>query len=137
MYERLLESIRGRILNPFRSDNLVNEDELYLYDTIDAVAVTVSGMSAIFSAMRLAIEWHRKISPTSSSVKMVVFGFPYVDTLKLLSRPELTPGGVTFFGHGNVEDLQSLRVLLQQGQVAAIFTEFPSNPLLQCPDLTE
>eukprot|EP00597_Dinobryon_sp_UTEXLB2267_P009643 CAMPEP_0170092444 /NCGR_PEP_ID=MMETSP0019_2-20121128/25810_1 /TAXON_ID=98059 /ORGANISM="Dinobryon sp., Strain UTEXLB2267" /LENGTH=404 /DNA_ID=CAMNT_0010312877 /DNA_START=243 /DNA_END=1456 /DNA_ORIENTATION=+ len=133
MYDPLLDAICKRILNP------LNSEEEQSLQSNDAVAVTVSGMSAIFSALRLALEWHGKSSLSTSPAKMVVFGFPYVDTLKLLSRPELNPGGVTFFGQGDAEDLQSLRVLLQQaqGQVAAIFTEFPTNPLLKCPDLTQ
>lgn len=42
-----------------------------------------------------------------------------------------------FFGRGDTRDLQSLERLLQtKGRVfCALFTEVPSNPLLQCPDL--
>jgi cystathionine gamma-synthase len=68
----------------------------------------------------------------------IVFGFPYLDTLKLCSRQELCPAGVEFFGCGNARDLDHLEKLLRkqpQKSYSALFTEVPSNPLLQCPDL--
>ena len=76
-----------------------------------------------------------------------MFGFPYVDTLKMMTRTELNPGGAEFLGQGELRDLERLHTLLQLhngpaapsaaagGRIAAIFTEFPSNPLLKCPDL--
>ncbi len=78
----------------------------------------------------------------------------------MMRRSELNPGGCEFLGMGDCADLAALEVLLQQGmpqplsmpqqqsssgesdtqrapnsKVAAIFTEFPSNPLMKCPDL--
>ena len=75
-----------------------------------------------------------------------MFGFPYVDTLKMMTRTELNPGGAEFLGLGELRDLQRLQTMLELhngpahseaagGRIAAIFTEFPSNPLLKCPDL--
>lgn len=80
-----------------------------------------------------------------------MFGFPYVDTLKMMTRTELNPGGAEFLGLGELRDLQHLQTMLELhngpaahshshsqaagGRIAAIFTEFPSNPLLKCPDL--
>jgi cystathionine beta-lyase/cystathionine gamma-synthase len=68
--------------------------------------------------------------------------------LQMLQRRELNPGGVEFLVHGNEEDFARLEQLLREGEfstgdpasvpgnyVAAVFTEFPSNPLLSCPDL--
>ncbi len=80
-----------------------------------------------------------------------------------MQRPELNPGGVLFLGHGDRNDLEQLEAVLMAGliiqptaiatagsfapsspsftpppvinRVVAIFTEFPCNPLLTCPDL--
>jgi cystathionine gamma-synthase len=76
----------------------------------------------------------------------IVFGFPYLDTLKLCGRPEICPDGVEFFGHGDTCDLQNLELMLQQRRqkngltgstICALLTEFPSNPLLNCHDLSQ
>lgn len=66
---------------------------------------------------------------------------------QILQRPEWNTGGVTFFGHGSDEDLVALEQLLAtsiletsvaspyRNHVMAIFTEFPTNPLLKCADM--
>ena len=69
---------------------------------------------------------------------------------------EFNPAGCTFMGTGEGADLNDLEASLQlhrsqhqqkgegegvsmgsgpTGGVSAVFTEFPSNPLLKCPDL--
>ena len=116
----------------------------------DAVELTVCGMAAIYLALRVALTWEKervRSDLTQPPPQVVVFGFPYVDTLKLMSRRELNPGGVQFFGQGDSGDLALLEAYLtlhnspetdgrdRKGRVVAIFTEFPSNPLLKCPDL--
>jgi cystathionine gamma-synthase len=66
----------------------------------------------------------------------------------MMQRRELNPGGVEFLGHGGEEDFVRLEQLLREGEfstgdptsvpgnyVAAVFTEFPSNPLMRCPNL--
>lgn len=61
-----------------------------------------------------------------------------------MRRPELNPGAVHFFGNGDENDINLLEMLLQNEnndsgknkKVIALFTEFPSNPLLVCPSLT-
>ena len=59
--------------------------------------------------------------------------FPYIDTLKILEK--FGPGCL-FYGFGSSADLDDLERRLQQGErFAALFTEFPSNPLLKSPDL--
>ncbi len=59
--------------------------------------------------------------------------FPYIDTLKILQK---WGPGCLFYGHGSPEDLDDLEHRLKQGQrFLALFCEFPSNPLLRCPDL--
>lgn len=50
-------------------------------------------------------------------------------------RQELNPAGVHFFGLGDEGDLVKLEELLQTQKISALFTEFPSNPLLRCPNI--
>lgn len=98
----------------------------------DNVTLYPSGMSSIYHALRSA----RRCS--SAEGKAIVFGFPYLDTLKLCSRREIVPGGVEFLGYGDASDLLSLKQLLKSGQkVSAVLTEVPSNPLCKCPDVIE
>ena len=76
---------------------------------------------------------------------------------QLMQLEELNPQGCTFLGMGGSADLDLLEERLRAysiahsecgesveregrdkgptGGVAAVFTEFPSNPLLKCPDL--
>ena len=99
------------------------------------VVLTVSGMAAIFAALRLSLVLEEQRGLAGRAV--VVFGFPYIDTLKLCQRPELNPAGCIFLGNGDEADLDSLEGSLRRGdcRVAALFTEIPSNPLLRTPDL--
>lgn len=140
-----------------------------------AVTVTVSGMAAIFSSLRLTQSYFQSASSLNlPHQEIVVFGFPYLDTLKvrvgnvyisyfftpvlaltlplccstgcciddqIMQRPEFNPGGVHFLGQGDESDLLLLEELLEEQaeagdkRVVAVFTEFPSNPLLKSPDL--
>lgn len=66
-----------------------------------------------------------------------------------MQRVEWNKGGVTFLGHGNAQDLVRLEELLQENvlkgcssgvlrnRIVAMFTEFPSNPLLKVPPILE
>lgn len=97
---------------------------------VDNVFLCASGMAAIFTALCSA----RRLAEPGA--KAVVFGFPYLDTLKMCRRPEWCDGCL-FYGHGDGSDLAALTAELEAGQtrVVALFTEFPSNPLLKCPPL--
>jgi cystathionine gamma-synthase len=124
------------------------------------VFLAPSGMAAIYAALRASRRYRFSQSQNnaipSAAPPMtsggggtsIVFGFPYLDTLKLCSRTELCPDGVEFFGHGNDDDLRQLRHLLTMTMTTgerntsmtkknycALFTEVPSNPLLKTPDL--
>jgi len=93
-----------------------------------------TGMASIAASQRLL-----KLSSDWDEIPLrnIVFGFPYLDTLKLNSRPELG-SGVVFFGKGDEEDLTALEALLQSGErIGGLFCEFPSNPLLRAPDLAK
>ncbi|GKZ37588.1 hypothetical protein AbraIFM66950_009203 [Aspergillus brasiliensis] len=95
----------------------VTPDDVYLYPC---------GMNAIFST-------HRMLLQSRGQRKSISFGFPYVDTLKILQK--FGPGCI-FYGHGSSEDLDDLEARLQAGErYLALFCEFPGNPLLKTPNL--
>lgn len=66
--------------------------------------------------------------------------FPYTDTLKILEK---WGPGCHFLGNGLDEDIDALEAILEKEAAAspssrpalALFTEFPSNPLLRCGDM--
>ena len=105
----------------------------------DYVFLAPSGMASIYAALRASRRYQMQEYGCSSGGTSVVYGFPYLDTLKLCSRSELCPGGVEFFGRGDQRDADHLHRLLQKTyphkSYSALMTEVPSNPLLQCPDL--
>lgn len=104
----------------------------------DHIFLLPSGMATMYKALRSARRYQLEKNPTSRGGSSIVFGFPYLDTLKMCSRTEFSPGGVEFFGNGDAKDLANLERVLQQRthtRWSALFTEVPSNPLLQCPDL--
>ncbi|GLE05313.1 hypothetical protein PINS_up014326 [Pythium insidiosum] len=89
-------------------------------------------MSGIFAALRLLSQ---HAPPSRKQDKAVLFGFPYLDTLKMLERAQWCPGGVHFFPVGDDAAMQQLETLLKTERVLGIFTECPGNPLLSLPDL--
>ncbi|KAF2838573.1 cystathionine gamma-synthase-like protein [Patellaria atrata CBS 101060] len=95
----------------------LSEDDVYLYPT---------GMSAIFNT-------HQGLMKAKGRMKSIIYGFPYVDTLKIVQK--FGPGCL-FYGYGSSEDLDDLEQRLENGErYLALFTEFPGNPLLKTPDL--
>jgi cystathionine gamma-synthase len=132
------------------------------------VTLCVSGMASIYAALKCVLALvdaavaaqagddddeaarHRRREGLG---KVVVFGFPYLDTLKMMQTKGLCPLGCEFYGNGDERDLDALEALLRShsqthgaadgagavfaptGGVSAVFTEFPSNPLLKCPHL--
>lgn len=105
-----------------------------------AVFLTHSGMASIYAALRSARRRRLTSCDDSAGGASVVYGFPYLDTLKMCSRSEFVPDGVEFFGHGDSNDLDKLQKMLEIRKeenkgVSVLITEYPSNPLLKCPDL--
>lgn len=99
-----------------RISNL-NESDVYLFP---------AGMNAIFNA-------HRALMAARGQLSSINFGFPYVDTLKILQK--FGPGCI-FYGFGSSTDLDELESVLKKGgRFLALFCEFPGNPLLASPDL--
>ncbi|KAK0648824.1 pyridoxal phosphate-dependent transferase [Cercophora newfieldiana] len=97
----------------------LREDDVYLFPC---------GMNAIFNAHRALL------GARSSDLKSINFGFPYVDTLKILEK--FGPGCV-FYGNASESELDDLESKLKSGErFLALFCEFPGNPLLTCPNLT-
>ncbi|KAJ2902289.1 Cystathionine gamma-synthase [Zalerion maritima] len=97
-------------------DNL-RESDIYLFSC---------GMNAIFNA-------HRALLGSRGQMKSVSFGFPYVDTLKILQK--FGPG-CFFYGNASEADLDDLEEKLKLGEkLLGLFCEFPGNPLLTCPNL--
>lgn len=95
----------------------LDETDIYLFP---------AGMNAIFNA-------HRALMAARGQLRSINFGFPYVDTLKILEK--FGPGCV-FYGFGSSADLDEFEVQLKNGErFLALFCEFPGNPLLASPDL--
>lgn len=115
----LRRRISGKINEGYDNDkSILAEDDVYLYP---------SGMAAIFNAHRLLLQTR------DCDLKSVCFGFPYVDTRNILRK---FGAGFHFFGFGDDNDLNKLINLLESGEkILALFCEFPSNPLLKCPNL--
>ncbi|PWY87996.1 PLP-dependent transferase [Aspergillus sclerotioniger CBS 115572] len=95
----------------------LSDNDVYLYPC---------GMNSIFNT-------HRMMLKCKGQLKSISFGFPYVDTLKILEK--FGPGCL-FYGNGSSEDLDDLEARLKAGErYLALFCEFPGNPMLACPDL--
>lgn len=95
----------------------LTEEHVYLYPC---------GMNAIFNT-------HCTLLGARGSQKSISFGFPYVDTLKILEK--FGPGCV-FYGHASEADLDDLETRLKGGErFLGLFCEFPGNPILTCPNL--
>jgi cystathionine gamma-synthase len=96
----------------------LSEDDVYLYP---------AGMSSIFNTHRVLMA--NRAEPRQS----ICFGFPYIDTLKILER---WGPGCLFYGYGSDSDLDDLERRLRDGErYLALFTELPGNPLLNSPNL--
>ncbi|PLN77977.1 PLP-dependent transferase [Aspergillus taichungensis] len=95
----------------------LTESDVFLFPT---------GMSSIFSC-------HQMLMAARGGMTSICFGFPYIDTLKILQK---WGPGCLFYGHGASEDLDDLESRLLNGErFLALFTEVPGNPLLKTPDL--
>jgi cystathionine gamma-synthase len=87
----------------------------------DQVWLFPTGMAAIACAQRII----SNLCPNGSTAQ---FGFPYVDTWKL--QQKFGPRAVFF--QGREDELAGVRDLAAR-DLAAVFTEVPTNPLLHTP----
>lgn len=62
----------------------------------------------------------------------LAYRFPYTDTLKILQK---WGPGCHFLGRGLDSDIDELTTILEQEPILALYTEFPSNPLLRSANL--
>ncbi|OAP58638.1 hypothetical protein AYL99_07728 [Fonsecaea erecta] len=100
----------------------LSQDDVYLYPC---------GMSSIFNTHRILLA--NAEAKGQKPRKSICFGFPYIDTLKILEK---WGPGCLFYGLGSSACLADLERRLESGErYLALFTEFPSNPLLNSPDL--
>ncbi|KAG5984854.1 hypothetical protein E4U55_002933 [Claviceps digitariae] len=135
LLERAKSAIRRRIAGSLVQDldlgtdvsTIVTPNSRGLQELCESdVYLFPAGMNAIFNA-------HRALLAARGQLKSVSFGFPYVDTLKILQK--FGPG-CKFFGHASSDDLDQLEKSLRDGvRYLALFCEFPGNPLLISPDL--
>ena len=94
--------------------------------SISDIYLFPSGMAAINMSMLIL----KKIFIDRSFVQ---FSFPYGDTLKLLEK--FNKKRTHFLPRGDEVDLVNLEELLIKENIAGLFTEIPSNPLLASVDL--
>ncbi|KAL4063863.1 pyridoxal phosphate-dependent transferase [Scleroderma yunnanense] len=116
-------ALRRRIASFFVRDESsgsnVSEEDVFLFPC---------GMSAIWNA-------HQLLMGVRPLEKSVIFGFSYLDTLKVVER--CGPGAI-FYGHGRDSDIDDLDNMLARKQaesplsppILALYTECPSNPRL-------
>lgn len=94
----------------------VDPEDVYLFP---------SGMAAIYTAWRI----------TQGENPAIQFGFPYVDTYKILERFGDRPPW--FFPVGSDTELSELEHRLTSERASALFCEVPGNPLLTTPDTSK
>lgn len=89
------------------------------------VSLHPSGMAAIHQALRLVAALHPG-RPTAQ------VGFPYLDSLKLQQK---VGSGAEFLPMADDAAMTRLEGRLAAGELAGVFCEVPSNPLMRSPDL--
>jgi cystathionine gamma-synthase len=118
--QRISELIERAPVGPPRKAK-VSPQDVYLYQT---------GMSVIYYVNNYLIKW--RDNPKS---KTVMFGFPFHQTIHIF---EFWGAGVKFLPFGTELDELEKYLLEEENAgtpVAAVWTEFPSNPLLVSSDL--
>jgi cystathionine gamma-synthase len=97
-----------------------------------AVGVSPAFVWLFPCGMNAGFQLHRVLLDLAPGRRSMQFGFPYVDTLKI---QEKRGPGTHFFRRADADDLARLRAVVASEPVSAVYTEFPSNPLLASPDL--
>ena len=111
--------LRDRIAEIYGHSTTNND--VYLYPT---------GMASVYNSFKI-IQKLRDGIP-------VCFGFPFVDTLRILRdfREDESNEYVIFLGLGDEDSLVNLENELINGlKISCLYCEFPSNPLLKSPNL--
>ena len=94
----------------------VSADDIFLFPT---------GMAAVYAA-------HRLLSAVNPGKPSAQLDFPYVDALKVQQE---FGQGVRFFPVGDAAAVAEVTALAQAGEIAGVFCEVPSNPLLRVVDI--
>ena len=106
----------------------------WLGETLPAadLHLTPSGMAAIFAAFRAV----NAAQAPRGRTRWVQLGWLYLDTIAILQKLTAAPAE-DYLHHADVFDLDGLARLLDanEGRVAGVFAEVPTNPLIQTPDL--
>lgn len=128
--KRIAGSLTSDAELPYSLEHPSDEGEVRNADvpgfSVDDVYIYPTGMNAIFHA-------HLALKACVRESQSVMYGFPYVDTLKILEK--FGPGA-TFYGHCNAQELDDLESRLKAGdRITSLFCEFPGNPLLKTPDI--
>lgn len=105
-------------------------EKIYAYSNED-VHLANSGMTAIYAAFRALHEIQKRKDRTI----WIQLGWLYVDTIQILNK--FTGGENNRIVVKEASDLESLEAILKEkgDQVAGIFSELPTNPILQTPDV--
>jgi cystathionine gamma-synthase len=99
---------------------------------VSEVHLTPSGMAATYAAFQAVNAAQAPLGRT----RWVQLGWLYLDTIAILQKFTAAPAE-DYLHHANVFDLEGLARLLDahDGRVAGVFTEVPTNPLIQTPAL--
>ena len=92
---------------------------------VDDVTLCNSGMNALYSVFE-------SIKKTSKKKIFVRLGWLYMDTMQIIKK--YSPESVDFVNVIDLHELDSF-VAANHGDIAAIFTEAPTNPLIQTVDV--
>ena len=84
-----------------------------------------SGMAAVAAV-------HRAITSLVPGRRSVQFDFPYVDVLRVQKE---FGGGVSFLASGDTSAIDELEALMSNEELAGVYCEVPSNPLLRSANL--
>ncbi|KAK0658711.1 putative cystathionine gamma-synthase [Cercophora samala] len=106
-------------------DMILGKDDVLLYP---------GGMAAISELIATITDSRPPVrTEDSKKPKVAVFGFLYVDTIKVLERVHNCQ--VTVYGYSYTDTERFERRLHNGEHFHAVFTEFTGNPLLQSPHL--
>ncbi|KAM7202989.1 putative cystathionine gamma-synthase [Naviculisporaceae sp. PSN 640] len=126
--EYLLQSAKNNIRSRIAKGHSPELSRTGMGLTKQDVLLYPTGMAAITEAAA-AIKSRRSLN--GRQCVAAVFGFTYVDTYKTLTR--VLGFDTSLYKHAEIDQLENH---LNQGlKLDLLVTEFPSNPLLQTPDL--
>ena len=101
---------------------------IYRLTSDRGIFIANTGMSAIFHAFR-AVD---SLPQNQKEGTYVQFGFPYTDTFKILQKWGEKAELLSAFSDENYKRVEELAA---SGELKAVFTEAPCNPLICTPDL--